>query len=404
MNILHRMILRELTKVFLLSLVSLTGLFLLAGLVHEASQRGLSPAQILAAIPLLIPTTLPYTIPATTLFATCVVYGRLAHDNEYTAVKAAGVNPLALLRPALALGLGTSSLTLTLYYDLIPRTQQMMKAAFLSNSEEVMYGLLKRERRLRFPDVPFVMFVREVQGRRLIDVIFKRRADMQRPWLGYDLVVRAREAKLRIDQAAGVGYIDMDRFVVYGERSETDGEFRHQSFQFPLPEALTGKEARARPSALTWEEMRARREELRHREAELAAELEAARRELAAARTGPQHEDRKLHAFHIENQLKDTQRNLRALETEMQMRPALAFGCLCFVLIGCPVGIRLSRADYLSAFVSCFLQVVCLYYPLVLCGGNLAREGTLPVVPAVWAADAVLVLAAAVLTWRLMRH
>ena len=50
---------------------------------------------MLTVIPLLIPNTLPYTLPTTTLFATCVIYGRLAHDNEILAVKAAGI-PLTL--------------------------------------------------------------------------------------------------------------------------------------------------------------------------------------------------------------------------------------------------------------------------------------------------------------------
>src|SRR5262245_37644992 len=91
-GILHRTIFWELFKVFFLALVGLTGLVLLAGIVAEASQRGLGPAQLLAAIPLIIPSTMPYTIPATTLFATCLVYGRLAADNEILAIKAAGVN------------------------------------------------------------------------------------------------------------------------------------------------------------------------------------------------------------------------------------------------------------------------------------------------------------------------
>src|SRR5262249_39699403 len=81
-SILHRMILWELVKVFTIALVGITGILLMAGLIAEASQQGLGPGQVLAAIPLLIPSTLPYTIPATTLFATCVVYGRLAADNE----------------------------------------------------------------------------------------------------------------------------------------------------------------------------------------------------------------------------------------------------------------------------------------------------------------------------------
>src|SRR5437762_2606490 len=99
------MVLRELVKVFVLSLVGITGILLMAGIIAEASQQGLGPAQILAAIPLLVPSTLPYTIPATTLFATCVVYGRLAADNEVLAIKAAGVNLFQVVKPGIILGL-----------------------------------------------------------------------------------------------------------------------------------------------------------------------------------------------------------------------------------------------------------------------------------------------------------
>ena len=111
-SILHRMILWELIKVFVMSLVGITGILLMAGIVAEASQQGLGPAQILAAIPLLIPSTLPYTIPATTLFACCVVYGRLAADNEILAIKSSGVNILQVVRPGLLLGLAISGVTL----------------------------------------------------------------------------------------------------------------------------------------------------------------------------------------------------------------------------------------------------------------------------------------------------
>ena len=45
-GIVNRMILAELVKVFLMSLVALTGMFLLAGLIQEATQKGLSPGQI----------------------------------------------------------------------------------------------------------------------------------------------------------------------------------------------------------------------------------------------------------------------------------------------------------------------------------------------------------------------
>jgi len=89
---------------------------------------------------------------------------------------------------------------------------------------------------------------------------------------------------------------------------------------------------------------------------------------------------------------------------EKQFRPALAVGCLCFVLIGCPVGIWASRADYLSTFVVCFLPTIFIYYPLVLCGTNLAKDGKVPVPVGVWAADVLLAAGALVLIWRLLRR
>src|SRR3954466_11650887 len=114
------MILWELCKVFLMSLIGITGILLMAGIIAEASQQGLGPAQILAAIPPLVPSTLPYTIPATTLFATCVVYGRLSADNEILAIKSSGINVLQVALPGLMLGATMSLVTMGLYYRIIP--------------------------------------------------------------------------------------------------------------------------------------------------------------------------------------------------------------------------------------------------------------------------------------------
>src|ERR671924_605324 len=113
-TILNRMIFGELVRVFTLALVALTGMFLLATLVAEATQRGLAPSQVLMVIPLVAPNTLPFTIPATTLFATCVVYGRLAADNEVTAIKAAGVHLGRVVAPGVVLGLLAAAGTMAL--------------------------------------------------------------------------------------------------------------------------------------------------------------------------------------------------------------------------------------------------------------------------------------------------
>src|ERR1700722_20060120 len=138
-SILHRMILWELVKVFVMALIGITGILLMAGIVAEAAQEGLGPAQILAAIPLLIPSTLPYTIPATTLFACCVVYGRLSADNEILAIRSAGVNILKVVKPGLYLGLVMGGITMGLYYRIIPYTHMLLRSLVFNDAEELLY-------------------------------------------------------------------------------------------------------------------------------------------------------------------------------------------------------------------------------------------------------------------------
>src|SRR3990172_6858897 len=115
MGILRRSILGELVRVFLLALVAFTAMFVVVGLVQEATQQGLNPLQVLCLVPFVVPASLPYTIPATLLLAVTVVYGRLAADNEIVAAKAAGINVMYLIMPALFLGLLLTCLTMFLH-------------------------------------------------------------------------------------------------------------------------------------------------------------------------------------------------------------------------------------------------------------------------------------------------
>ena len=166
-----RMVLWELCKVFVMALVAITGILLLAGLIAEASQQGLGPSQILTAIPLLIPSTLPYTIPATTLFATCVVYGRLSADNEILAIKAAGVNLAHVVKPGIVLGLAMSLCTMALYYHVIPYTHHLLRSMVLNDAEELMYSLLRRHGFINNSQMPYSMFVKGVEGKKLISPV-----------------------------------------------------------------------------------------------------------------------------------------------------------------------------------------------------------------------------------------
>jgi lipopolysaccharide export system permease protein len=408
-SILNRLIFWELVKVFLLSLCSLTGLFVVAGLFQQASQLGLSPSQVFAAIPLFVPSTLPYTIPATTLFASCVVYGRIAHDNEVVAIKAAGVHLFSVLKPALLLGVLTTTVTAGLYHTVIPVTQQMLQRQILEDPEEVLYGMLRRERSIRFPNFQYVLFVRDVQGKRLLDVVIKRKVKFKNPetgvetYSGYDFVTRAREARLQVDIAEGKLYIYPDRFV-FDDKNTRGMSNSQDPLVVDLPDSLSGKDIKTRQMSLVWTDLGPRVAAMR----ELKATVDRKRAENlkeAESIIDPQLKALNVqHDQHLQAQSKEIHRQTRNIESEYYMRPALAFGCLVFALIGCPVGMMANRADYLSTFVVCFLPTVFVYYPLLLFGGNVGRDGKIPLGLGCWMANIVVGVAGVLLTARLLRR
>jgi lipopolysaccharide export system permease protein len=399
LSILHRTIFLELTKVFLLSLLGITGILLMAGIVAEASQHGLGPAQIIQIIPLIIPSTLPYTIPATTLFATSVVYGRLAHDNEILAIRAAGVNILKVVSPAVMLGFGMSAATAGLYYSVIPITHHLMRTMFVEDVEDFLYGMLKRDGCIKNPRINYVINVRRVQGRKLQDALFMRR---EAKGAGYDVVARAREAELHYDPVQKQVIVHM-RYcnIISSEKDGTSGYVEDKYWPVELPPDFTAAGSKFRASDMTWLELQAHRRKVVKDKERLEAEI-ALNRVLLLQKKGP--DALALDSKHRTNQISQRVQELRNVDVEFQMRPALAMGCFFFVLVGCPVGIWFSRSDYLSAFITCFLPIVFLYYPLLLCGINQAKSGHLATVPAIWGANGLIGVVALGLFRRLLRN
>ena len=104
MRLLQRYILCELLRVFGFVLSILTVLLVFLGVFKEVSETSLGPLQVLQVLPYIIPSLLPYTIPATLLLSVCVVYGRMAGDQEVTAAKAAGISVMSLLAPSFMFG------------------------------------------------------------------------------------------------------------------------------------------------------------------------------------------------------------------------------------------------------------------------------------------------------------
>lgn len=392
-HIVQRMIFFELVKVFALALLGITGIIVMAGIVAEATQRGLTPAQILMVIPLLVPSFLPYTVPATTLFATCIVYGRLAHDNEILALKSAGVHIRYVIWPGIVIGLLMSTLTMALYYHAIPFSHRLLRTKVMNDVEDFLYAQLKKDHQIKQQGLNYVMFVQHVQGRRLLPAIFRHYNEQGQ----CDITAWSREAELHVDLPNKQVVVHMRHGEVFGnDIDKGHAFFEDKEWRVDLPSFI--EKHIPRPSDLVWPELMAKRHAL-------TTDIQSKSQELVQKSqiriTTPDHPKV---IEHLGYTVKQLVLQLNGINAEIHMRPALSFGCLFFVLVGCAVGIWFGRSDYLSAFITCFLPIVIVYYPVLLCFTNLAKDGRLPPGPALWAANGVLALAAPVLFWRLARH
>ena len=396
-KLVHRMIFVELVKVFLLALTGLTSILLLAGLVAEATQHGLGPGQILSAIPLLLPNMLPYTLPTTTLFATCIVYGRLAADNEVLAIKAAGVHVGHVMWPAVLLGLFTTVATAALFVDMIPSTHFQLRNQIFANIEDYLYGKLRRDGCIKHPKINYEIFVERVEGDLLRGALFLRRDPKTKQ---YDVIVTASEAKLRVDVAKKLILVHMYNCNIVTNNGQDDGWLEDKEWPVDLPpEFEAGDKFRA--TDMTWSELG----EFRQR---LMDDLNKAQLDIAA-HLSKWHNSRP--PQYVADYLKNTRytvtmktSQIASIDTEIQMRPALALGCLCFVLVGCPVGIWFSKSDYLSAFIICFLPIILVYYPLLLSFINLAKSRQLPAAVALWTPNVLMLIIGVALFRRLARN
>ena len=396
-SILRRTVFFELVKVFVPSFISIMGIIVVAGVVTEAMRQGLGPGQVLAAIPLIMPSMLPFIVPPTTLFATCVVYGRLAHDNEITAIRSAGINIMHVIWPALFLGAAMSLTTFGLYYYVIPHTQHLLRTAIINDCEEYLYAQLRKDGELKSrPDfkIDYEMYVRQVQGRLLKGALFYQR-DKQGQ---IEMIVNAKEAELHVDMERKLVVVTMRICSVFGANGQMNGLFNDRTVEVPLPPMDNRK---VTPRDLTWNGIDLERERIKKEKEEILIKLAMFNSQMALANGPP---DAAAQIQFLSHSLHEQDSRIKALDTELQMRPALSFGCFFFVLIGCPVGIWFSRSDYLSAFITCFLPIVIVYYPIQLCSTNLAKDGRIDPAIALWSANAILGVAALVLFRKLLKN
>ena len=109
------------------------------GAVHKLGSVGM--LAVLRFLPLVVGGFVPYVLPVALLLSLVSTYGRLAAQNEWTAIRMAGVNPYRLLVPAFALSALTGIGIFAMNAELLPRIKVMEKTVRVEELRNVFKNL-----------------------------------------------------------------------------------------------------------------------------------------------------------------------------------------------------------------------------------------------------------------------
>lgn len=396
MSLLARYTLGEFLKVLSVTLLVATALMIVIGVSKEAIQNGLGFAQIVPLLPYILPEALRFAVPGTTLFAACSVFGRMSATNEVVAAKALGISPLVLLRPVLVASCLLSFASLWLNDLAVSWGRDGIRRVIIESVEEIAYNMLRAQR--SYGNSRFSISVMRVEDRTLVSPTITFQPSGDKP----AVVMIAETGRLETNpEENSLTVVVQNTSVQVGEqyRVQVPGELRRE---IPLPDASAGRGLdEGGPSQMPMWRIPA--------EIDRTIHAMAARRDQLAARaayqmlTGDFEELISERWLEEQATLGEMQARLHRLRTEPHRRWANSLSCLCFVLVGAPLAIRLRNSDFLTSFFLCFMPILLVYYPMLAWGTDRAKSGSLPPYT-VWLGDVILILAGAWILRKVLRY
>src|SRR5262249_3255830 len=190
----------------------------------------------------------------------------------------------------------------------------------------LLYSLLRKHGMINYPQLSYSMFVKGVQGRKLISPTFKRRDAHG----ATDVVAQAKEAELRVNMNKRLVLIHM-RFGVASSDDGSRAYFEDRIWEVALPEDWKA-ENNKRPRAMPWVELTERRQKALGDVADMVSRLEVVEKQIHDY-PGKAPDDLLTHRKNLQNQVRFFENHAREFKVEMLMRPALAMGCFFFILV-----------------------------------------------------------------------
>jgi lipopolysaccharide export system permease protein len=353
LKILDRYIFRELLTTFTIGVVTFTFVLLMSKilrLVELIVSKGVPMGVVLRVFLYYLPYSLVVTIPMATLLACLATYGRMAADNEITALKVTGLSLYRLVVPALIFGILAYAATTFITVNLFPFTNRAIK--------DLVYQLTRQQAAAGIQEGVFssdfeglTVYVHKVdpltgalQGVFIVD----EHAPNE------NKVIIAKEGRLFSDPERFHIFLKLQGGSIHIAPADSPGRYRVLNFS-AYDQRLEIGHALAGPGDRPLGEQELTIGELRQRAAKLSSEG----------------------------------RNYRPPLVEMHRRIAIPVACLVLVLVGPPLGMRIRRGGRASSLIIGIVFAIG-YYVLLVAGQGLGTQGRLPPFWAMWLPNIIL--------------
>lgn len=361
MRLISRSIVREIGPPFLLGFGAYTFILLVRTIFLMTEffvRRSASLAEVSWLVLLSIPWIVVLTLPMAFLLGVLIGIGRLSGDSELVAMRACGVGPGAIYRPALAAAAILSAGVFLFYNLVLPRANEALTRSMARVAATSVVNLVA-PRTFREPRPGVTLFFDRIgpDGRSFEGVFLKLGEEDERT----DRVIVARRGALSLE--GGKLWLDLYSSVVHDVDRANPSRYRTNRNDFQRILFSEDIESTVQ-ERITYE---------KGLRAQSLPELIRTAGEMKTV---------------------SPQRRRLAL-VEIQKKFSIPFACFAFAVIGIPLAETSRRGGKGSGF-ALSLAILVLYYVLISNGETWAQEGRMPAWIAMWLPNFVLLALGAV--------
>ncbi|MCX8015373.1 MAG: LptF/LptG family permease, partial [candidate division WOR-3 bacterium] len=332
-----------------------------------------------------LPYVLSFCVPIGILIASIMLYGRLAQDNELTAIKSAGINSIVLFKPVVIVVLIISFLMIFFNGYILPeaiyRARNLLTdIAQKKPSIRVYEGVFLED----FPN--YTIYIGSIDDRtgKISDVIiWEKNNDQQQPTL-----IKSKSGRLSTSSDERYIILELDS----GEISELVGpdKYRHLYFNAHQINLLVDDEFTRRHR-----KYRTDREinliDLYHKTKNINGDIKSIKNQLVELKKKPKSDIIKFQLEDNLTKLRYKQKEFNQFAVEIEKKYALAFSCLIFLFFGANLGILIKRSGLGVGFIVGLL-LFAVYYILLIAGEELADTAKINPFLGIWFGNILLTL------------